>query len=56
MCELNVLSSTSDLVATLVKLLQQGVIHNHLAVPAATLDSELYQVNDDASERFQVFI
>ena len=40
----------------LVKQLQQGVVHGHLAVPLATLDSELYQVNDDASERFQVFI
>ena len=34
----------------LVKQLQQGVVHGHLAVPPATLDNELYHVNDDASE------
>ena len=40
----------------LVTQLQQGVEHVHLAVPRATLDSELYQVNEDASDGFQVFI
>ena len=45
MCELCVLSHTSDLVSTLVKLLQQGVMHGHLALPAATLDSELIRLS-----------
>ena len=56
MCELIVPAVHLGLGGDVVKLLQQGVVHGHLAVPAATLDSELYQVNDDASERFQVFI
>ena len=31
----------------LVKQLQQGVILDHLVVPAATLDSELHPCNKD---------
>jgi hypothetical protein len=40
----------------LVKQLQQGVVHGHLAVPLATLDNEFYHINEDASDGFQVFI
>ena len=40
----------------LVAQLQQGVVHSHLAVPLATLDNELYHLNKDASDVFQVFI
>jgi hypothetical protein len=40
----------------LVTQLQQGVVHGRLAVPLATLDNELYHVNNDASDGFQVFI
>ena len=41
------LAATLDLVTALVKQLQQVVIHDHLVVPAATLDNELYPCNDN---------
>jgi hypothetical protein len=39
----------------LVKQLQQGVVHGHLAVPLATLDNELQPINDTNADDVSVF-